>query len=65
VRRSASIVGVSIVVLTLAWWLSPVLGGVLTIVASVVLAGALTPGRTDIGPRGPHRDVPNDAGWYL
>jgi hypothetical protein len=65
VRRCALIVGVSIVVLALAWWFSPVLGGVLTIAASLVLARSLAPGRTDIGPRRPAHDFRNDGGRYL
>ena len=48
-----------------AWWLRPVMGGVVTVVASVVLAAILAPGRTDIGPRGPDHDFREDVDWHL
>ena len=62
--RNAFIIGVSAVVLTLAWWLSPVVGGILTIVASVILAAVLAPGTTDIDGQNGH-DRSHDASWYL
>jgi hypothetical protein len=64
-RRRAITVGVSIVVLALAWWLSPVLGGVATLVASVVLAAALAPDRIDTQRHGAGCDVRDDGRWLL
>jgi hypothetical protein len=53
VLRYASIVGVSIIVLTLAFWWSPVIGVILTITALLALAGALIPGTTHHDPHSP------------
>jgi hypothetical protein len=64
-RRRATTVGVSAIVLALAWLLSPVLGGVMTLAASVFLAGALAPDRIDTQRHGPGRDFRDDGRWLL
>jgi hypothetical protein len=62
-RRRASFGGISVVVLVVAWLFNPVLGGVFTLVASVVLSAVLAPDRID--GRGVGGDFRNDAGPYL
>jgi hypothetical protein len=64
-RRRAITVGVSAVVLALAWWLSPVAVGVTLLVASVVLAGSLAPDRIDVQRHGPGRDFRGDGRWLV
>ena len=65
VLRYASIIGVSLIVLTLAFWWSPVIGVILTITALLVLAGALIPGTTHHDPHSPGPDWRNDVSWWL
>jgi hypothetical protein len=60
-RRKAVIIVVTAAGLTLAWLLSPVAGGIVTIMASVVLAAVVAPGPID--GDGPRRDFRNDVGW--
>lgn len=64
-RRYSIIMGVSVVVLTIAWWVNPALGGILTLVASVVLASALAPGQIDIDRHRAGLDYRDTVGWYL
>jgi hypothetical protein len=65
VRRRAITVGVSAVVLALTWWLSPDLGGVTTLVASVVLAATFAPDRIDTQRHGAARNFLDDGRWLL
>jgi hypothetical protein len=65
VLRYASMIGVSIIVLTLAFWWSPVIGVILTITALLALAGALIPGTTHHDPHSPGRDWRNDVSSWL
>jgi hypothetical protein len=65
VLRYASMIGVSIIVLTLAFWWSPVIGVILTITALLLLAGALIPGTTHHDPHSSGRDWRNDVSSWL
>jgi hypothetical protein len=65
VRRYAITFGVSAMAVTLAWWWSPVLVGVLALAAPFVLAIALTPRTFDNDPHDPDRDWRNHVGWWL
>jgi hypothetical protein len=63
--RHAHVVGLSAAALALAWWMSPVLGGVLTLAASLILAAALAPDRSFLDRHGVGGGCRNDIGWYL
>ena len=63
-RHKAVILGVTIVALALGWWSSPVLGGVVTLVASVVGAAVLAPGPIGGDRRSAGGDGRNDSIWY-
>jgi hypothetical protein len=62
--RNRAIAAVIIVAgLMIAWWISPELGGVLTIVASVALAGILAPRPIDDGGHRAGGDLRNVTWW--
>jgi hypothetical protein len=64
-RRYAITFVVSAVALTLAWWWSPLLVGVLALAAPFVLLVVLTPRTFDNDPHDPDREWRNHVGWWL